>query len=160
MAQELLDAVTGKVYRRAGAGWQEVLQGETDAAMLSELGVGELLWEGEFLSGSIAVPGIGDYAVLAVEVTGDFNIGSMGLLYMSDEVQSDGCYSLVGGYNSLGSGGEVSTLGYSVRVAPGTDEVTCAFQCPGYLYFAKIGTKWSQGISKIFGLVKRAGDMS
>lgn len=160
MAQELLDVGTGRVYRRAGAEWQEVLQGETDAAMLSELGVGELLWEGEFMSGSITVPGIGDYAVLAVTVAGEFNVGQTALLYMPDEVASDGKYSLVGGYNSLGSGGEVSTLGYGVRVVPGTDEVTSTFERPGYIYFAKTGTKWGQGISKIFGLVKKAGDMS
>lgn len=160
MAQELLDVGTGRVYRRAGAGWQEVLQGETDAAMLSELGVGELLWEGEFMSGSITVPGIGDYAVLAVTVTGEFNVGQTGLLYMSDELTDDGKYSLVGGYNSLGSGGDVLTLGYAMKVAPGTDEVTSTFERPGYLYFARTSVKWSQGISKIFGLVKKAGDMS
>lgn len=160
MVQELIDAGTGRVYRRAGACWQEVLQGETDAAMLSELGVGELLWEGKFMSGSITVPGICDYAVLAVTVTGDFNIGQTGLLYMSDEAQDDGRYSLVGGYNSLGSGGEVSTLGYVMKVAPGTDEVTAPYANPGYIYFAKVGKKWTQGISKIFGLVKKAGDMS
>lgn len=161
MIQEIIEAGTGRAYRRSGTGsWQGVLQGATEAEMLAGLGVGELLWEGEFMSESITVPGIGDYAVLAVVVTGDFNIGQTGLLYMSDEVQSDGYYSLIGGYNSLGSGGEVSTLGYAMKVAPGTDEVTTAFECPGYIYFAKPGTKWGQGISKIFGLVKKAGDMS
>ena len=161
MVQEVVCPDTGKVYRRSGSSpWQAVLQGETDAAMLAELGVGELLWEGEFLGGSITGPGISDYAVLAVVVTGDYNRGPTGLLYMSDEALSDGDYSLVGGYNSLGSGGEVSTLGYVMRVAPGTDEVKCAYERPGYLYFAKTGAKWSQGISKIFGLVKKAGDMS
>lgn len=160
MAQELLDVGTGRVYRRAGAGWQEVLQGETDAAMLSELGVGDLLWEGEFMSGSITVPGICDYAVLAVVVTGNFNIGQSALLYMSDEVLSDGSYSLGGGYNSLGSNGMVTTLGYGIRVAPGTDEVTSSYERPGYLYVAENGSKWAQGIRKIFGLLKKAGDMS
>lgn len=160
MIQELLDIGTGKVYRRAGAEWQEVLQGETDVAMLSELGVGELLWDGNFMSGSITVPGISNYAVLAVVITGEYNIGQSALLYMSDTVGSNGKYSLVGGYNSLGSGGEVSTLGYSMNVVPDADKVECIYECPGFLYFAKVGTKWKQGIGKIFGLVKKAGDMS
>lgn len=161
MIQEIIEAGTGRAYRRSGTGsWRGVLQGATEAEMLAGLGVGELLWEGEFLGGSITVPGIGGYAVLAVVVTGDFNIGQTGLLYMSDEVQDDGCYSLVGGYNSLGSGGEVSTMGYTMKVAPGTDEVTATYERPGYLYFAKAGAKWGQGIKKIFGLGKKAGDMS
>ena len=161
MVQELLDAVTGKVYRRAGAEWQEVLQGETDAAMLSELGVGELLWEGEFMGGSITVPGIADYAVLLVTITGDYNRGQSALLYESLEVdQGSGKRSLVGGFNALGSGGEVSTLGYAVNVDPGTEEVSCAYENPGYLYFAKLDSKWAQGLAKIFGLIKRAGDAS
>lgn len=161
MIQEIIEAGTGRAYRRSGTGsWQGVLQGATEAEMLAGLGVGELLWEGEFLGGSITVPGIGDYAVLAVTVTGEFNVGQTALLYMSGEVASDGKYSLVGGYNALGSGGDVLTLGYAVKVAPGADEVTATFERPGYIYFAKTGAKWGQGISKIFGLVKKAGDMS
>lgn len=162
MIQELIEAGTGMVYRRADGGpWQEVLQGETDAAMLAALGVGELLWEGEFMGGSITVPGIADYAVLLVTIMGDYNRGQSALLYESlEEIQEGGKRSLLGGYNALGSGGEVSTLAYSVNVDPGTEEVSCVYEKPGYLYFAKLETKWAQGLSKIFGLIKRAGDAS
>ena len=162
MVQEVVCPDTGKVYRRSGSSpWQAVLQGETDAAMLSELGVGELLWEGEFMGGSITVPGIGDYVVLLVTIMGDYNRGQSALLYESQEVdQGSGKRSLVGGFNALGSGGEVSTLGYAVSVDPGTEEVSCVYENPGYLYFAKVGTKWAQGLAKIFGLIKRAGDAS
>ena len=160
MAQELLDVGTGRVYRRAGAGWQEVLQGETDAAMLSELGVGELLWEGEFMSGSITVPGISQYSVLLVKITGNYNSGQFAMLYVSDVAQPDGIRYVTGGYNGLGGGGMVSTLGYSMNLDNETEALTCSYARPGYLYFAENNSKWDQGIVKIYGLIKRAGDVS
>ena len=126
------------------------------AISMAEIMTGTIVVEQVF-----TVPGIGDYVVLLVTIMGDYNRGQSALLYESQEVdQGSGKRSLVGGFNALGSGGEVSTLGYAVSVDPGTEEVSCVYENPGYLYFAKVGTKWAQGLAKIFGLIKRAGDAS
>lgn len=126
---------------------------------LADLGVGELLWDGEFKSGSITVPGINDYAVLLVKIAGSYNTGQLAMLYVS-EVLSTGARSVTGGYNALGEGGQVSTLGYGLNINPDTDELTAPYTYAGYLYFAEGRTKYWHGISKIYGLIKRVGDIS